>query len=81
MADKRDYMQFPVLDRLVPLFRRPLEDIVYEVLDRRQVPDRADLREIDARIGTVSAEIDGLRARFAALERGLADADPGERGD
>ena len=31
---------------LAPTLRRPVEDIIYETLDKRQVPTRTDFKEL-----------------------------------
>lgn len=67
---------------LLPLFRRSMEDAVYETLDSRQIPTRSDFKEVRDLVnnlrgqvtGTtngierIMARIDALEARVVAIE-------------
>jgi hypothetical protein len=64
-------------DTLLPLFRRPMEDVVYETLDRRDVATRPEMRDyVDAsvepgvslRVHELEEKVQTLEARLAALE-------------
>jgi hypothetical protein len=61
-------------DTLLPLFRRPLEDVVYETLDRRDVATRPEMRDyVDASVEPgVSLRVHELEERVKALEARLA---------
>jgi hypothetical protein len=51
-------------DTLLPLFRRPMEDVVYETLDRRDVATRPEMRDyVDASVepGSRSASTSSKR--------------------
>jgi hypothetical protein len=64
-------------DTLLPIFRRPMEDVVYETLDRRDVATRPEMRDyVDAsvepgvslRVHELEEKVRALEARLAALE-------------
>jgi len=64
-------------DTLLPIFRRPMEDVVYETLDRRDVATRPEMRDyVDAsvepgvslRVHELEEKVQALEARLAALE-------------
>jgi len=82
MGTSRDFISSGIADMLLPLFRRSMEDAVYETLDSRQIPTRSDFKELRDLVnnlrgqvtGTTSgierimARIDALEARVAAIE-------------
>jgi len=64
-------------DTLLPIFRRPMEDVVYETLDRRDIATRPEMRDyVDAsvepgvslRVHELEEKVKALEARLAALE-------------
>ena len=64
-------------DTLLPLFRRPMEDVVYETLDRRDVATRPEMRDyvdssvepgVSLRVHELEEKVQALEARLAALE-------------
>jgi hypothetical protein len=64
-------------DTLLPIFRRPMEDVVYETLDRRDVATRPEMREyvdssiepgVSLRVHELEEKVRALEARLAALE-------------
>ena len=46
MSAFRDFVAASLADIATPGLRRPVEDIIYETLDRRQIPSRTDFHEI-----------------------------------
>jgi hypothetical protein len=83
MGTTRDFFVSSIADMLLPMFRRSMEDAVYETLDTRQVPTRTDFKEVRDLVnnlrGQVSgttkgierimARIDDLEAKLDALEQ------------
>jgi hypothetical protein len=65
MSTTRDFVASTVTDTLLPLFRRSFEDVVYETLDKRQVPTRADFKDfrdlVDGLRGQVSGAVNGVK--------------------
>ena len=49
----------PIADRLIPVLQTPVEDIIYEVLDQKGLPTRAEVRD--------------LRNKLDKLEKTLAE--------
>ena len=46
MSTSRDFIASTLADALLPLFQRTMEDVVYETLDDRSVPTRADFKDL-----------------------------------
>jgi hypothetical protein len=86
MSMSKDFVASAVADAILPLFRRSMEDVVYETLDDRAVPTRADFKDlrdlVDNLRGQVSGTTNGVRrlaergsattANFQAIEDRLA---------
>lgn len=82
MGTTRDFISSTLVDAMLPAIRRPVEDIVYETLDRRQVPSQNDFKEVrqllhqlgdetDTRkraVEQLSHHIDRIERRFQELE-------------
>jgi hypothetical protein len=73
MGTARDLLVSSLVDSLLPYLERALEDVVYEVLDRRRVPTRTDLDELDRRNAALKSQVGRLQARVTELEAKLAD--------
>ena len=83
MGTTRDFLISSIGDMLLPMFRRSMEDAVYETLDNRQIPTRTDFKEVRDLVnnlrgqvtGTsngierIMARIDALDAKLTALEK------------
>ena len=52
-------------DALLPYLLRSLEDVVYEVLERREVPNRSEFRELLERVRKLEARLRELEAELA----------------
>jgi chromosome segregation ATPase len=59
MGATRDFVSATVADALLPAFRRPVEDIIYETLDRRQVPTRTDFKEMRDLLNSLRGQVSG----------------------
>ena len=77
MPSTRSMIGNALADTLLPIFRRPMEDVVYETLDRRDVATRPEMRDyVDAsvepgvslRVHELEEKVRALEARLAALE-------------
>ena len=72
MGVTRDFILATITDAFVPTFRRPMEDIIYETLDRRQIPTRTDFKELrdlsNTLRGQVSGSVKGVRTLADKLE-------------
>ena len=59
MGAAKDFVMATIADAVAPSFRRPVEDIIYETLDRRQVPTRTDFKELRDLINNLRGQISG----------------------
>ena len=64
MGMSRDFFASTFADALLPLFRRSMEDVVYETLDGRSVPTRSDFKDI-------RDLVDGLRGQVSGTTTGV----------
>lgn len=88
MGSARDFFSASMADALLPAFRRPFEDVIYETLDTRQVPTRTDFKELRDQINSLRGQLTGatggvkklademeaLQDRLAAVESKLAES-------
>ena len=68
MGTTRDLFTSTLVDSALPYLERALEDVIYEVLDRRRVPTRTDLDELRKRQAQLESTVGILRKRVAELE-------------
>jgi hypothetical protein len=59
MGATRDFVAATFADAFLPAFQRPVEDIIYETLDRRQVPTRTDFKEMRDLLNTLRGQVSG----------------------
>ena len=59
MGATRDFVAATFADAFLPAFRRPVEDIIYETLDRRQIPTRTDFKEMRDLLNTLRGQVSG----------------------
>lgn len=67
MGETREFIVSSLVDALLPWIRRPLEDVVYEVIDSRRVPSRTELRVLEQRLDETRQELRELRRMVEAL--------------
>lgn len=86
MSTIRDFAKSLLSDKLQPIFRDSLEDVVYEVLNDREIPDRTDFNRLrksiqEAKSASISATnaVKALEKRVAAIEESLAKKAPAKR--
>ena len=60
MGVTRDFVAATIADALLPTFRRSIEDIIYEALDRRQIPTRTDFKELRDLVNTLRGRANGV---------------------
>jgi BMFP domain-containing protein YqiC len=68
MGTARELITSSMVDSLLPYVERALEDVIYEVLDRRRVPTRTDFEALEKRTRRLESELGLLRKRVAELE-------------
>lgn len=59
-------------DRLVPILQTPVEDIVYDVIDNKELPTRAGVRELQNRIDRLEGTVQELLAALHSLQSEVA---------
>ena len=59
MSSTRDFVAATVADTLLPVLRRPVEDVIYETIDRRQIPTRTDFTEIRDLVNSLRGQLTG----------------------
>ncbi len=76
MSSARDFLQSSLGDSLVPLLRQPIEDILYETLDKRAVPNRNDWKELRDGLNSLRGQLAGATGgvkRLADAVEGVED--------
>jgi len=76
----------PIAERLIPVLQTPVEDIIYEVLDQKGLPTRAEVRDLrnkldrlEKTLGELSSALDSLRTTVdEASEKAAAAAEKAE---
>ena len=68
MGVTRDFVAATIADALLPTFRRSIEDIIYEALDRRQIPTRTDFKELRDLANTLRGQVNGAVQNCAVLQ-------------
>lgn len=73
MGSTRDFLTATIADAIAPGFKRPVEDIIYETLDRRQTPSRTDFKELRDGFNSLSAQASGFGNGIKRVKEGLDD--------
>ena len=79
MSTFKDFITSSLSDFTTPAIRRPVEDIIYETLDRRQVPTRTDFHELrdiaNGLRGQISSSTQGIKQILEAEKDMMARID------
>ncbi|MEL6349588.1 MAG: hypothetical protein AAFV53_41175 [Myxococcota bacterium] len=67
MGSTRDFIAATLADAMMPSFRRPVEDIIYETLDRRQVPSQNDFKDVRQLLNALDEEATDRRQALRKL--------------
>lgn len=59
MGSTKDFVAATVADAMLPWFRRPVEDVIYETIDKRQIPNRTDFKEIRDLVNNLRGQMTG----------------------
>ena len=73
MGSTLDFLGATLADALSPRFRRPVEDIIYETIDRKQIPTRTDFTELRNTINSLRSQSTGAQKGIEKLKKGLDD--------
>lgn len=72
MGTTRDFFISSFGDILLPMFRRSMEDAVYETLDSRRIPTRSDFKEVRDLVNNLRGQVTGTTT---GIERVMARID------
>ncbi|MCK6530819.1 hypothetical protein L6R50_25765, partial [Myxococcota bacterium] len=63
-----------VAEKMTPILQTPVEDIVYEILDRKGLPTRGEVKELKGRLDKLEQAVQGFSGSFDALKKDVAGA-------
>ena len=92
MSSKKDFVGALFGDALLPFIRRPVEDVIYQTIDDRQIPNRSDFKELrdlanglrgqltgaTSGVRQLAEQIESLEVRLETIEAQLSKASPPE---
>lgn len=64
----------PLAERLVPVLQTPVEDIIYEVLDQKGLPTRAEVRDLRNKLDRLEKTLEDLSGTLEKLKSTVDDA-------
>ncbi|MCO4772995.1 MAG: hypothetical protein KDA24_23380 [Deltaproteobacteria bacterium] len=64
----------PLAERLIPVLQTPVEDIIYEVLDQKGLPTRAEVRELRNKLDRLEKTLGELSGALEALQTTVDEA-------
>jgi hypothetical protein len=67
MSSTRDFVAATLADATLPLLRRPVEDLIYETLDTRQIPSRTDFKELRDLVNNLRGQLGGVTGGIKRL--------------
>ncbi len=71
----RDFLRTTIGDALLPLLQDSMEDVVFEALDRRQVPTRTDFKELRDLQNSLRGQLVGATGGVKRLSELVEDQD------
>ena len=69
MGGTKDFVAATLSDAMLPLLRRPFEDVVYETLDNRHVPTRTEFKELRNLVNQLRTVASAHKQTAATLAR------------
>ncbi len=75
MSSTRDFVAATFADALLPMMRRPVEDVIYETIDRRQMPTRTDFTEIRDLVNSLRGQLTGATGGVKRLAETAEELD------
>lgn len=70
MGSTRDFIAATFSDGMLPVLRRPVEDVIYETLDQRQIPNRTDFKELRDLVLSLRGQVTGMASGIRRLAEG-----------
>ncbi len=64
----------PLAERLIPVLQTPVEDIIYEVLDQKGLPTRAEVRELRHKLDRLEKTLSELTGALESLKSTVDEA-------
>ena len=64
----------PLAERLIPVLQTPVEDIIYEVLDQKGLPTRAEVRELRHKLDRLEKTLSELTDALESLKSTVDEA-------
>ncbi len=74
MGSTRDFIAATFSDGMLPVLRRPVEDVIYETLDKRQIPNRTDFKELRDLVLSLRGQVTGMASGIRRLAEGADQA-------
>jgi hypothetical protein len=71
MSSKRDFAGALLGDALLPFIRRPVEDVIYQTIDDRQIPNRSDFKELRDLANGLRGQLTGATSGVRRLAQQL----------
>jgi|GEM_PF-1528810 len=64
----------PLAERLIPILQTPVEDIIYEVLDQKGLPTRAEVRDLRNKLDRLEKTLSELSTALDSLKTTVDEA-------
>ena len=71
MGSTLDFISATMADAISPKLRRPVEDIIYETIDRKQIPTRTDFSELRNIVNSLRSQSTNSTRGISKLKDGL----------
>ena len=68
MGSIRDFTANLASDLMLPMFRQTMEDLVYDILNEREVPNRTQFAELRDVVNSLRAPVSGVSKSLKKLE-------------
>jgi hypothetical protein len=75
VSSSRDFVTATIADALLPVLRRPVEDVIYETIDDRQIPTRTDFTEIRDLVNSLRGQLTGATGGVKRLAETVDELD------
>jgi hypothetical protein len=72
LGSLRDFAGSYASDLMLPVFRNTLEDVVYEVLNEREIPNRTQFTEVRDLVNNLRGPVSSATAAIKKLEKRIA---------
>ena len=73
MGSLREFVGSYASDLMLPAFRNTLEDVVYEVLNEREVPNRTQFAEVRDLVNNLRGPVSSATSAIKKLEKRVAE--------